>query len=1093
MTVPPPGTVTTATLLYTDVVGSTATRTRLGEELADRHFSRLYRLQESIVTAAGAIFTKSLGDGIMAVFPSATAGLDAITEVERAIAEENERGGEPVAIRAALSTGDVSWRREDVSGLPAVEAARLVAVAEGGQVLCTDLVRRVAQGRNRHEFKDLGPLPAKGLREPLHTYELLWRNATGGHGVRLPAWLEGSHVLPFVGRERELAVLEDELAAAEFGSRVIILRGEPGVGKTRLAARVARLAAERRFTVLAGRCTDPARQAYQPIASAVQRLARTDPALLLRAGIGGGSGAGCGHLVRLAPALAEPPLGLAVPPATEPVSERYQMMAAARTLIERLAAVRPLLLVVDDLQWATAESLRMLHALGWDSGDLPLLLLATCRPVPPDAAGPAVRELRRLEAESRVLRVGGLGLDEVADALGAAVGGRGRDVRADAARLHQVTGGNALLISEVVRELGRDGRDGARLDRWNVPDSVTRMVVARLAGLDPAARDLVHLLAVAERLGSAELRAALGVDEERFVAAAEEAAAAGLVAVSADGRCRFAHDLTRDAVYASLSVPRAARLHARVADALRRVDPAIMEARPYVVAGHLLAAAERGPDPCRIAEAADAAGHAARHALARLAHDEAVTWYRRLLDLLDRPPPGPPDRRAETMVEYGTAMWLAGEPGARRVLTEAAALARACGRGDLIVRAALAGDRGFFSQTAATDPERIALLTEALELADPGDLGTRALLTAQLAAELTWAPDGERRFALSDEAVALARRSGDDRTLVRVLGLRSLTVVPVYSMRQRGRDGDEMLRAARRTGDDLALFHATFQRTAPYLDAGDVAAVAELLDAAEALARRLAQPHLTWLVEFSRPGLTLMRGDLALAEEQAERALRAGVALGREREATAFHTEQIAEIRRLQGRLAELRDRLREAARDPARDPAHFVLRLLCELGDETAAAALDRAIAVHGPIPRSDLAQRPALDNLAVAARHLRRPDLAGPLYEALAPYAGTFGHSVIAHHCGHHYLAHLCIALGDPARAARHFAAAADLHREREVPLLLAESLLDWADLLDRAPPARGADGSDPASLRARAAAALTNRGAHHLERRLTAATAS
>lgn len=1078
-TLPPPGTVTTVTLLYTDVVGSTATRTRLGEELADLHFHRLYRLQHSIVTAAGAIFTKSLGDGLMAVFPSATAGLDAITEVERAIAEENERAADPIAIRAALSTGDVSWRREDVSGLPAVEGARLVDIAEGGQVLCTDLVRRIAQGRNRHEFKDLGPMPAKGLREPLHTFELLWRNAAAGRGTPLPSWLEGRHVLPFVGREDALTLLEDELAAAEFGGRVIILRGEPGVGKTRLAAQIARRAAERQFTVLAGRCTDPARQAYEPIAAAVQRLARTAPALLLRAGVAEPDG-GCGHLVRLAPALAEPPLALTVPPATEPVSERYQMMAAARTFVERLASVRPVLLMVDDLQWATAESLRMLRALIAGCADLPLLVLATSRPVPPDADGPAARELRALEADAQLLQVGCFGLAEVADALSAVGGPLVRDVRADAARLHQVTGGNAFLISEVVRELG----SSEELERLTVPDSVTRMVVARLAQLGPDARDLVHLLAVAERLESAELREALRADEERFVAAAEEAQAAGLVTVAADGQCQFAHDLTRDAVYGALSVPRAALLHGRVADALRRADAAIMDSRPYVVAGHLLAAAERGRDPRRIGEAAEAGACAARHALARLAHDEAVTWYRRLLDLLDQVASPAPGTRAELMVEYGTAMWLAGLPEARPTLVEAAGLARACGRGDLIVRAALAGDRGFFSQTAAPDPERVALLTEALEHVDGDDVSTRALLTAQLAAELTWAPDGERRFALSDEAVALARRSGDARTLVRVLGLRSLTVVPVYSMRQRARDGDEMLEAARRTGDDLALFHATFQRTVPVLDAGDVAAVAELLDAADAIARRLAQPHLNWLIDFSRPGLTLMRGDLVRAEAQAERALRTGIALGRHEEAKVFYIEHIAEIRRLQGRLPELRDRLRDATQvATARDPAHFVVRLLCELGDETAAEALDRAIAVHGPVPRADLAQRPALDNLAVAARHLGRPDLAGPLYEMLVPYADTFGHSIIAHHCGHHYLAHLSIALGDPSRAARHFAAAAEIHRAREVPLLLAESLLDWADLLDTTP----LPGPTPASLRAQAATALTNRGALLLERRL------
>ncbi|NUP66129.1 MAG: AAA family ATPase, partial [Nonomuraea sp.] len=584
-----PGTLTTATILFTDVVSSTAMRIRLGEERANVVFRRLYQLLHSVVTASGSTFTKSLGDGLMAVFDSATAGLDAVIAVEQAVAAENERALEKISIRAALAAGDVCWSDDDVSGLPTVEAARLVAVAEGGQVLCTDLVRRLAQGRSRHEFKDLGRLPGKGLREPMHTYELHWQSADNRHAGALAPWLDNGHVLPFVGRDEELRALDEELRAAEFGSGLVILQGDPGVGKTRLASVVARRALKRQFTVLAGRCTDPARQAYEPIAGAVERLARTSPALLLRAGVD----QRCGQLVRLAPSLAAPPLSLAVPPATEPVSERYHLMAAARTLIERLATVRPVLLVIDDLQWATLESLQMLHSLMWDADSLPLLILATSRPVPVESAMP---ELHKLTADGRVVQVSSFGLDEVSRALS--------EVRSDGdpELLYRITGGNAFLVSEVARELAA----GADLDALTVPDSVTRMVRARLAQLHPDARDLVSLLAVGERMDSAALRLGLGLDEARFVAAVEEAMGAGLVTMSDGGQCQFCHELTRTALYATLSAPRAGLLHGRVADALCRADPQAMESRPYVVATHLLAAAEHGRDPGRVAEAAEA-------------------------------------------------------------------------------------------------------------------------------------------------------------------------------------------------------------------------------------------------------------------------------------------------------------------------------------------------------------------------------------------------------------------------------------------------------------------------------------------------------
>ncbi|MFI0350784.1 ATP-binding protein [Actinomadura sp. 9N407] len=1075
MGTPAPGALTTATVLFTDVVDSTATRARLGERLADGHFEGIYKALYGAVTAAGAVYTKSLGDGLMAVFESATAGLEAATAVQRAMAGESERAAEPVAVRAALSVGDVRWHEHDISGLPTVEAARLVDLAGGGQVLCTELVRRLARGRGGHEFKDRGPLPAKGLRAPLRAYELLWRNAGEDPAVRLPAWLDTGHVLPFVGREPERGLLDGELAAAELGTRVVILQGEPGVGKTRLASVAARRAADRGFTVLAGRCTDPARQAYEPIAAAVERLARDAPGLLLRAGVD----RSCGQLVRLAPSLAVPPLALAVPPATEPVSERYQLAAAARTLIERLASVGPVLLVIDDLQWATCESLEMLRTLIFESDGLPLLVLATSRPVAADAPGPAAAEWHALEAESTVVPVTPFGLDDVTEALRSVA----RRSAAGAARLHLITGGNAYLVSEVARELVA----GHELDRIAVPDSVTRMVVARLARLRPEARNLVNLLAAGEQMGSAALRVALGAGEADFVDLVEEVMATGLVTMAATGDCQFSHELTRSAAYRALSPPRAALLHGRIADALRAADPQVMESRPYVVATHLLAAARGGHDPARAAEAASAAGDAARQALARLAHREAVTWWRSLLELLTRVPGSAPERRAEALVHCGRAMWLAGDPEARPTLARGAALARECGRGDLVVAAAVAEDRGFFSMTAAADTGRIELLTLARTLVDPADLRARALLTAQLAAELTWARDGERRYALSDEAVALARESGDPATLVSVLGLRSLTVIPAEPLERRVRDGQEMLRAALRTGDDLALFHATFQRIPPILERGDMETVGTCLDQADELARRLAQPHLVWLVGMCRTGLILLRGDIEDAERTSVQALDMGLRLGRRLEALAFHAEQLAEIRRLQGRLGELRERLRRASESPQIDPVHAILRFLCELDDAEAGPALERVLAAHGLIPREDLAQRPALDNLAFAACRLGRQDLIGPLYEALAPDGETFGTSAVGHHCGHHYLALLSAASGAPDRAGEHFEAAAQVHDRCGAPLLGAESLLEWADLVDRT----GITGPHPRDLRERAAGLIAGRGAIVLERRLALRT--
>ena len=1072
------GTVTTATVLSIDIVRSTETRVRMGEERADRHFDSANQLLSAVADVADAPFKRGRGDGLTAVFDSVMAGLDAALAIEQELSLENRWASEPITIRAALSVGDVVWTKRDVDGLPLVEAARLMDMADGGQVLCTATVRKLANRRPLYGFRELGRREAKGLPEPLDVHEFLWREVD--RVERLPLWLDDHHhLLPMVGRDAELGALESELAAAEHGTRHVHLWGDQGEGKTRLASAIARTALARGFILMAGRCSDPPREAHEPIVAAIESLAYSSFAQVLRAGVDDQ----LGTLRIQAPALVRDALSLTRPGSGDPVS-RAELVAAVRMLIERLADVRPVLLFIDDLHWASAESLRILRALTWDEAPPRLFVLTTSRLVPATASDPAAAELRRLHAESNVLNIRPLNGHDIAKALSAVE--TPTSAGPDADRLHQITGGNAFLVTEMARELV----SGRELSSMPVPDTVKTVIRARLDQLGPKARKVADLLAVGERLRADVLRAAAGLDEAGFAEAEVEMTAAGLLTRAPELQFQLSHELTRRAIYAMLAPPQAGLLHGLLADLLLQLDPKIAESRPYVIATHLLAAAEHGHDVSRAVQAARAADRAARHALSRLAYGEAVTWYEQIVTHMERNRDVTAEQQAQSLVEYGKAMWLAGDPRARATLHRAAKHARECGRNDLIIAAASAGERGFFSITAAHDPDRIALLEEALQLTDPADLKTKALLTAQLASELTWAPDpdGERRFALSDAALALARRSHDPRTIVNVLGLRNLTIVPEITLDQRYREADTMLEAARRTGDDLLLFNATFQRTGPLLDTGDTSGLTDCLDQAAELAQRLAQPHLSWLVGFSRAGLSIMRGDLKEAETRSRQARQLGEEIGRQHEAVPFYTVQMAEVRRLRGRLESLRAVFREAVHLVDMDPVHSVLRYLCELGDDTAGPLLDQIVSERGLIPRRDVAQRAALDNLAFAAARLRRTDLTEQLYEALEPHAETFGHSSVAHHCGHHYLAHLAAANGQTARAAEHFQAAAAIHERRGVPLLMAESLLDWADLIEDADGAAAASRAPaPQDLRERCTRLLAGRDAALLENRL------
>jgi class 3 adenylate cyclase len=173
-----PGTVTTVTILCTDVVDSAEIRRRLGEEHADRLLFSHQQLLRTMTREQGSVFIRSRGNGIMAVFPSATAGLDAIIAIERALVRQNAAAAEPITIRAALSAGDVRWGEDDIAGLPPVEAARLLVATDGDRVLCTDVVCLLSQGRSQCEFAEYGPVHGKGLSEPMQAYEVIWQSAS---------------------------------------------------------------------------------------------------------------------------------------------------------------------------------------------------------------------------------------------------------------------------------------------------------------------------------------------------------------------------------------------------------------------------------------------------------------------------------------------------------------------------------------------------------------------------------------------------------------------------------------------------------------------------------------------------------------------------------------------------------------------------------------------------------------------------------------------------------------------------------------------------------------------------------------------------
>src|SRR5262245_19463531 len=213
----------TATILFTDLVGSTAQRAQLGEERAETLWAAHDRLLTAAVAAHHGTVVKHVGDGIMATFLGAADAVAAAVAIQQAIDGHNRRAAvEPLAVRVGISVGDVTWEGEDCFGTAVIEAARLCAVAEGGQILAADLVRLTARGRGGHTFTPIGAVALKGLPEPVTTCAVAWEPITAA-GIPLPPRLGSRSPFAMFGRSAEAEAIAVAWAKVRDGQRQVVL------------------------------------------------------------------------------------------------------------------------------------------------------------------------------------------------------------------------------------------------------------------------------------------------------------------------------------------------------------------------------------------------------------------------------------------------------------------------------------------------------------------------------------------------------------------------------------------------------------------------------------------------------------------------------------------------------------------------------------------------------------------------------------------------------------------------------------------------------------------------------------------------------
>jgi DNA-binding SARP family transcriptional activator len=886
----------------------------------------------------------------------------------------------------------------------------------------------------------------------------------GAAQIPLPAELRARAAGPLVGRRDELAELERWLAGGDeadrqtevAGDRVLLLRGDAGMGKTRLLAEVAKRAHATGTLVLAGRAPEENLVPFQPFVEALGQYVSAAPVSELRT-----NAREYGReLSRLLPELRRRLPELPPPDPGDPQTERYRLFEAVVGLLDRISASAPVMIVLDDLHCADRPTLLLLRHLARAAHAARISVLGAYRLAEHTSEGfePALASLRRdrLVAETDIA---GLPEPDAIELVGLRIGGS--PSREFSRALYQETEGNPFFIEEIVRHLADSGvyshNAGAEdLQRFGLPDDVRAVISRRLQRLDGDAVEWLRVAAVIGRDFDAWLlEGVLGFEEDRFLAALDEALAAGLVAESPvdPGRYGFSHTLIRETLYEGMSAARRARLHRRVGTALQAAGPA----------NHLSALAHHFT---RAPEAQDAelgihyALQAGEEATVMLAHEQAADHYARALEVLTRFDPGALARRCDLLLLLGEAQVRSGErPRAWTTFREAAALAADLDDGASLARAAIGASRRYIQPPGVVDDELIRLLERAIEITPDEPTIMRVQLLTRLSGALYYSDRREDMRRLSARATVIAAELQDPEAVAMAAAARRRAYWGPGHLERRLADSTQLLRAARDAGDLELTLQGHGWLVVDLMESGNPDAVEAQIEAFAAGAQKLRQPLFLWNAAVWRAMRALLDGHLDRADALASDALNAGV---RPEGVTApqYYAAQLLAIRREQSRMQELEPAVREMV---ASNPRRLAWRaglaaLLCDTDRPSEAAEVLQTVGAGGfgeiP-PDGDWMATMTLFGDVVA--ELGDTERAGELYELLRPYARSnvvIGLAAVCLGATARCLGRLATVLGRTEDAIALLECGIERNRVLRAPIHLAHTQLDYARALGRGP---------------------------------------
>ena len=793
----------------------------------------------------------------------------------------------------------------------------------------------------------------------------------------------------FVGRQREMDQLQAGLEDAFSGrGRLLMLMGEPGIGKTRTAEQLATYARLRDAQVLWGRChAGEGAPPYWPWVQIIRSYVHDHDAEALATEMGPGAA----DIAQVVSEVRERLPDLPIAPAADPEQARFRLFDSISTFLRNAGNRQPLVLILDDLHWADKPSLLLLQFLARELRDARLLILGSYRDVEVTREHPLTQTLGELTAGQR-LSLGGLTKEDTARFIEITAGFSPPEALVEA--VYGETEGNPFFMSEVVRLLVSDGslERPEVVESWSVtiPQGVRQVVGRRLDRLSEECNQVLTIASVIGReFGLDALERVSDLSGDRLLETVEEAVAGHIVAElpGTVGRYSFSHALIRETLYDELSATRSVRLHRRIAEELEGMYGAKPEPHLAELAYHFLEAAKGGGD---VDKAVGYAGRAGARATGLLAYEEAVTHYEHALQALELKEAADGAQRCELLLARGDAQWRSGAgPRARETFQQAAAIARELGLSEHLARAALG--LGNAPEIGIADRLAIDLIEEALEALGQSASPLRVRLLGSLTTNLYFSNSRERIGPLARQAVETARRVGDPVALGQALTDNHYSLWGPGNTEDRLAMANELLRLAEETGN-LALTEAARRcRIGDLLEMGDMQAVDAELDVYTRVAEEMRQPRYVWVSAMFRAMRALFDGRF----EEGERLAHEALALGQRAKAVDALQSfgiQIALVRREQSRLKEIEPAIKGlVARYPAMPAWRSGLAwLYSELGREEARTEFERLAANGFANLPQDWLWLTAITFLSEVCAFLSDVSRAERLYELLLPHEG-------------------------------------------------------------------------------------------------------